>query len=212
MKLNKFDETIGIFPNALSKEFCKEVIKLFEHPDIQKHTAVGSTLGGLNNEAKNTLDINLMAHPRFTDFTDELAKVSNKNIEEYVWRWEDDKNNPKFNSNWLFGEGTYYPIWNLQKYKKGVGHYKGWHCESTAAEEVGTGSHHRVITTMFYLNDVEEGGETNFLYSGLKVKPKAGTFLCWPPPWPWVHSGSIPISNDKYIITTWLQGDWAKTL
>jgi len=212
MKLNNFNETIGIFPNALSKEFCKELIDLFERPDCIKHAVVGSTLGGANDNVKSTLDMDLMSYPQFNDFTKELAKVSNENIEKYIWSWENDKNNPQFNSNNLFGIGTYYPLWNIQKYKKNVGHYKGWHCESTAAEEVGTGSHYRVMTSMFYLNDVEIGGETNFLYSGLKVSPKAGTFLCWPPPWPWVHSGSIPISNDKYIVTTWLQGDWGKSL
>jgi len=206
-----FNETIGVFPNSLSREFCKEVIELFEQPDAQKHAEVGATLGGINYDYKNTLDINLMAHSQFSDFTGELARVSNKNIEEYVWRW-DDKNNPEYNSNWLFGDGTHYPIWNLQKYKKGVGHYKGWHCESMAGDAVDKGCHFRVMTTLFYLNDVDEGGETNFLYSKLKVKPKAGTHVCFPPSWPYVHSASIPISNDKYIVTTWLQGDWAKTV
>ena len=35
-------------------------------------------------------------------------------------------------------------------------------------------------------------------------KPKAGTLVMHPASWPYIHKGHMPISNDKYIITTWL--------
>jgi len=207
--LNKFDQTIGIYPGALTKEFCEKLIKLFEDPGVQRLASPGSTIGGENVEVKNSLDLDILGRPDFDDFTNELARVSNENIEKYIWQW-DNPDDFKFDSNLLFGaDGTHYPIWNVQKYAKGKGHYKGWHCESVAGARVKEGRHYRVMTSMFYLNDVEEGGETSFLYSGLKVVPKAGTFLCWPATWPWIHSGAVPTSNDKYIVTTWLQANWA---
>ena len=38
----------------------------------------------------------------------------------------------------------------------------------------------RVLTLFVYLNDVEDGGETNFPHLNLLVKPKAGTAVLWP--------------------------------
>ena len=63
---------------------------------------------------------------------------------------------------------------------------------------------------MWYLNDVHEGGTTDFLYSEHSIQPQAGRFLCWPAGFPWIHRGSMPISEDKYIITTWLQANWGQ--
>jgi hypothetical protein len=55
-----------------------------------------------------------------------------------------------------------------------------------------------------YLNDVEVGGETEFLYPKIKVKPKKGSLVIFPSAYPFVHRGNKPISSDKYIIATWL--------
>ena len=49
-----------------------------------------------------------------------------------------------------------------------------------------------------------EGGETELLYTGLKVKPKKGQLLIHPASYPFVHKGHTPISDSKYILTTWL--------
>ena len=35
-------------------------------------------------------------------------------------------------------------------------------------------------------------------------KPKQGSLLLFPATWTYPYSGSMPISNDKYIITGWL--------
>ena len=56
----------------------------------------------------------------------------------------------------------------------------------------------------FYLNTVEEGGETSFPNLEMKIKPKQGSVLCFPPLWMYPHLGEQPISNDKYIIGTYL--------
>ena len=38
----------------------------------------------------------------------------------------------------------------------------------------------RVLTVFMYLNDVEEGGATNFPYLGIKNEAKLGRILIWP--------------------------------
>jgi hypothetical protein len=59
----------------------------------------------------------------------------------------------------------------------------------------------RYLSFMFYLNDVDEGGET--IFTGLSIKPKTGRLLVFPPLWMYPHKGCIPISNEKYIMSTY---------
>ena len=68
----------------------------------------------------------------------------------------------------------------------------------------------RTWTTMLYLNDVEEGGETHFKHLKLKIKPKKGLLIAWNnlffngiPNYKTLHEALPPISGEKYIITKW---------
>jgi hypothetical protein len=48
-----------------------------------------------------------------------------------------------------------------------------------------------------HLNDISEGGETNFLYK--KVQPKTGKLVVFPSTWTSFHMG-LPAENNKYVI------------
>ena len=63
---------------------------------------------------------------------------------------------------------------------------------------------HRYLVFLWYLNDVQEGGETEFPALGLKIAPRTGRLLMFPPYWMYPHRGLQPISNDKYILSTYL--------
>ena len=76
--------------------------------------------------------------------------------------------------------------------------YHIFHCENTA-----WANRNRVLAWMIYLNDVEEGGETEWLYQQLKVKPKKNTAVIWPGSFTHIHRGNPPISGTKYILTGW---------
>ena len=60
-------------------------------------------------------------------------------------------------------------------------------------------------TWMLYLNTVQEGGETEFLYKSLRVQPKAGRFVLWPSGYTHTHRGNPPLNQDKYILTGWAE-------
>jgi len=152
---------------------------------------------GYDKATKDTTDFNLLDVPELQELTALVAEAANEKVDLYVQRY---RTTEEFNtSEYLFGKGTYYPVWQLQRYEKGVGHFKSFHTEGEYKE-----FSNRLFAVMFYLNDVEEGGETEFLHQGLFVKPTKGTFLVWPAPWPYVHRGHVPISDNKYILTTWL--------
>lgn len=95
----------------------------------------------------------------------------------------------------------------LQKTRKGGG-YSVWHYER------GNRDPQRCLAWMIYLNDVSDGGETEFLLQHKRVSPKAGTLLIWPADFTHVHRGNPPLSSTKYIATGWFnysnhhQEDW----
>jgi hypothetical protein len=62
-----------------------------------------------------------------------------------------------------------------------------------------------MMQAILYLNDVEEGGETEFLYFSKRVKPKQGTLLLFPASFTHTHRGNPPLSGTKYIMNTWLE-------
>ena len=62
----------------------------------------------------------------------------------------------------------------------------------------------RYLVFLWYLNDVTNGGETEFPDLGLKIAARAGRLLMFPPYWMFQHAGLPPRSNDKYIISTYM--------
>ena len=62
----------------------------------------------------------------------------------------------------------------------------------------------RALVFSIYLNDVEEGGETEFLHQSIRAKPVKGRCVIWPAAFPYVHRGNSPLSGEKYIMTSWL--------
>jgi hypothetical protein len=86
----------------------------------------------------------------------------------------------------------------IQKYDKSSGKYV-YH-DDFVTEPIH--NRYRVITYIWYLNTVEEGGHTEFFGSHL-IKPEEGKLLLFPSSWTFPHCGKVPISHDKYIITGW---------
>lgn len=68
----------------------------------------------------------------------------------------------------------------------------------------------RSITAMVYLNEVEEGGTTDFVHLGLSFEPKPGVLLVWNNARPdgepnpdTVHAGRPVVKGSKYVLTKW---------
>lgn len=68
----------------------------------------------------------------------------------------------------------------------------------------------RSWTAMAYLNDVEEGGETNFINAGVSIKPQEGSLVIWNNATPeglpnemTLHAGTPPVRGTKYVLTKW---------
>lgn len=87
----------------------------------------------------------------------------------------------------------------LQKTIPGGG-YHVWHCENSGHDGVARG-----LVTLLYLNDILDGGETEFLFLSKRIKPKKGRFLIFPAGFTHFHRGNPPLTKEKYIATSWIE-------
>jgi hypothetical protein len=78
--------------------------------------------------------------------------------------------------------------------------YHLWHYESDCVERSS-----RICAWSVFLNTVETGGETEFLYQQLRIPATQGTLAIWPAGFTHVHRGNPPLSGEKYLLTGWLE-------
>lgn len=93
---------------------------------------------------------------------------------------------------------------NLQWYAADAGGgYPYWHCE-LYPRDAGAETLHRHLLWTLYLNDGFEAGETEFLFQGRRVVPRAGSLLIAPTAFTHTHRGNRPSGGDKFIATSWI--------
>ena len=192
-------DTIGVYPNALRDSTCDRIIDLYKQGNSINQTYDGITSGGVNKSIKNSRDWQLMGCnlPGESECVDEVRSVFLHYLTEgYLGSFPNQRDVDK---SWMLSSPNFFELYQIQKYSVREGHYGAWHNES------GTFSmSRRIFAFLIYLNNVADGGETEFLYADLKVKPKKGTLLIHPAGFPYYHRGNMPISNDKYILISWM--------
>jgi len=198
MKVNLKDLVYTI-PNAISDDTCNHLI---EHHTKMCNRGLGIDVDRKDDvvgiDIKKSTDV-LYEHHGEPDVIKELNSIIKKHFIKYGYIFD----NENFSlSDQIFKQWprTNYNVFQIQKYDKGVGGYPAWHLD----KDYQPPFHNREYVYMFYLNDVEEGGETEFLYLNTKIKPVKGTLVFFPTNFPFVHRGNIPISDDKYIMTGWI--------
>ena len=183
-------EYLEEYENVLDKEFCDYIITNFLE---EKKKCDGVTSGGINKEVKNTKDFHLKHNNNeiWMQIDKKLYESLNECLAQYRNKYECFRIYEKMDDTGF----------QIQQYIKNEGFYIYHH------DFVANRKKYRLLTFLFYLNDVEEGGETEFFYGRYKVKPKAGKCVLFPASWTFPHCGIMPISNDKFIITGWLHND-----
>jgi len=186
------EKLIYLEKNSLPNELCKEIIEMFENDDSQYE---GVTAAGLNKDIKDSQDLVIPMNDKWSKIVEVLTKELHRNLNLYIKSLKTDlKDYAIFSKNFLY-ENSF----QIQRYQKNVGKYIYHHDHDIRFDQ----KDHRVITYLWYLNTVEEGGETE-LWKTIKVNPEEGKLLLFPASWTFPHSGLMPKSNDKYIITGWL--------
>lgn len=194
---------IYINSKSLDKDVCSEIMTAFDNnPNKQP----GHTLGGVNAQIKDTKDLSI---PQFSKEWEKIYGLLKEdlmfNVERYVNRLNDKEDlksihNHSTKTSVLLDLNTIvYETIQIQSYIKNQGRYI-YHND---ARIMGEDKSYRIITFLWYLNDVDVGGETVF-DGKYAIRPRAGTLVLFPSTWTYLHCGKMPISNDKYIMTGWL--------
>jgi len=185
--------------HSLSKEICEEIILLYESDLKNKYE--GTTGGGTNKEVKHTQDLVIPNDEIWSNIHNFLNRELRENVDDYI--------NGLNETNMISSTGEKYIAFHMlqtqvysyqiQRYVKGVGQYI-YHNDSSINYEK---REDRIITFLWYLNTIEEGGETE-LWGTTRIKPEQGKLLLFPACWTFPHCGRMPISDNKYIITGWV--------
>lgn len=175
----------------INENVCASLIEYFEK---SKNKHEGWCRSGesveemVDTSIKKSTDINVSPYcqdQEFIDYNKELEKV----VTEYTNIF------PELNTlqdRWGIVESV-----NIQKYNPGDGFF----VPHTERSNIETSKRHLVFMT--YLNDVFDGGETEWIYQNIRIQPRTGLTAIWPADWTYLHRGIPSNTETKYIITGW---------
>jgi len=172
--------------DALPGPVCDDIITRFENTrDEQYPGRIGQTVSE-DSSIKKTTDLVVSGKPHWKDVDRALFQSLGRAIVE-------------FREHFPYFKGPFKDMgYNVQRYLPGE--YYHWHIDG--------GSHQfsqRQLVALWYLNDVEgPGGETEFLYQDVAVRPERGKLALFPPFWTHEHRAATVQQGVKYIATTWV--------
>lgn len=202
MKVESTDDFIGIYNNVLDNDSCQLIIEHFHRVQEAKLTYNRQEVNSqIDKTFKDNQSYYLTGRQDFIGDETTITKTDS---------WIFDKFKQSLEICYKHYSDTYGILSTvaphavsgsvkIQQTKPSQG-YHVWHCEH-GCSKYGD----RLILGLLYLNDVEDGGETEFLYQSKRVKPEVGKLILCPSGFTHTHRGNPPLSGIKYIMTTWLE-------
>ena len=194
--------------NAIPKELCDRVIKMYEKSlHIERQ---GRTTGGIKLDTKRCKEIQMSDRGEDADDNHEWSILEEEvahHLAPVMAKYSEHLENVAFKNK---VEGAIDSVINylicstgflIQKYEEG-GFYK-WHHDDYAMRG------RRYFSIIIYLNTLseEDGGCTEFL-CGKKIRPECGKVMIAPATWTYLHRGcSVKNGASKYIITSFVGND-----
>ena len=184
---------IHVYPDVLPAERCREIIRRFE---ADKRRAPSSTdIEGESKGRSGTL-LDLGRYADWQDIATEVNRACMGPVLHYARHYGGLAGILKHEPVLLT-----FPL--LERIDPGQGF--NWHVDSGHA-----GNMDRLLALLLYLQDVEDGGQTQFAHQGAAVPPRAGALAIFPPYWTHLHRGDTPVSGSKYNITNFVVFDSEK--
>lgn len=173
--------------DALRDDTCEEMIERFEkHPEQQYEGRIGQNAVP-EPSVKRSIDLRISGRNDWLDIDRQLQQSLTHGLSLLAGL------HPFFSSNRLNDTG-----YNMQK--TSPGEFYQWHVDGGPGE-----FSKRQLVAIWYLNAApEQGGETEFFFQQLSVKPERGMLLLFPPFWTHLHRGNTVGTGTKYIATTWV--------
>jgi hypothetical protein len=176
---------IRTYDNALSADFCGKVVERFESDPSRQERNGGNIRSGLAESSWLEIDFSDLQEFNFRNMVVNCLK-------HYKSVYERDCGiRPPL------PDPTDLAPLIVKRYDPGGSDWFQPHFDSIA--EVAN----RYMVFLWYLNEVEVGGETEFVDLGISSTAETGKLLIFPPYWMYRHAGQRPISNPKYILSTY---------
>jgi hypothetical protein len=144
----------------------------------------------------NVLEYNQQLQLNLTDASKNSEEINNVHNHVISKVFEYKKQYYEFIDDRCFSEHHNFEKFQLQKFRSNED-YVAPHVEVKDYE-----SARRFLAFKFFLNTVEQGGETSF--SDFRVSPKQGSLLVFPPLWMFPYKEEISINCDKYVLNGYL--------
>lgn len=173
-------------PNALPAEICQEMIRRFELKKDQQYEGLIGQMQQKDQSIKRSTDLVVSGKEDWKDVDGILFRSLG-----FAMR--------VFREKYPYFKGPFKDMgYAIQR--TNPGEFYHWHIDG--------GSHEfsqRQLVAVWYLNDVPgPGGETEFLFQDVKIRPEQGKLILFPPFWTHEHRGATLQKGVKYIATTWV--------
>jgi len=206
-------KNILIIDNAVNSDWCDHLIKKYEDTPIEHYTARVGSIDGTDKEVVHLTKL-------YVAYANDSWDAEKGNMEKLML---DALTLYKMNLRYSIlscGLPTTDIEVELPTIKKYIPnsddmigphsdtYMRGWDKENKLKVWKGD----RFLNILFYLNDVEEGGETEFYFDDctVRVPPKKGRIVIFPPLWTHIHAGLAPKSGNKYICNGHLRASFTE--
>ncbi len=173
-------------PRALSTSLCQQMIERFENASLEQYQGRIGQLANKDVAVKKSTDLVVSGKPHWKDIDQALFRSLASALRE-------------FRETFTYFKGPFKDMgYAIQRTLPGE--YYHWHIDG--------GSHQfsqRQLVALWYLNTVVgPGGETQFLFQDVVLRPEQGTLVLFPPFWTHEHRGTVLQHGVKYVATTWV--------
>jgi len=180
---------IGIYEDVITKERCQEIIDKMENYMSMHPSEIGNGKEQFETGDIGRKDYQIFANKVMGGVFQDVSGVLDICVRAYADEFFVLKNIGALRSDEVKLQMT-----------PPRGGYHVWHSE----QGPGRAKEGRVLVWTVYLNDIPDGeGETEFLWQGVRIKPKLGTVCIFPAAFTHAHRGNPVYSCNKYIATGW---------
>jgi len=171
---------------ALEQETCTTMIRLFEDRPHQQYPGRIGPKENLEQSIKRSTDLRISGRRDWQEIDQKLRGSVCEALSLLSGL------HPFFKVNRLHDIG-----YNMQRTE--TGEYYHWHIDSGPGDFTK-----RQLVAIWYLNKISDGGETEFYFQKLRIRPEPGMLILFPPFWTHLHRGKTLRTGTKYIATTWI--------
>ena len=177
----ELNDLIRVYENSLSSDICDQLVSFFESK-TDEHEFIDN-----------------QGIPTFTQFNLTKNRQDKEEIHNYLIRtvFEYRDIYYEYVCKNVFPESHAFEEFRIKRYNVG-----GSERFDSHVDVQDYNSARRFLSFFWYLNDVEQGGET--VFNDIEIKPSKGKLVVFPPLWMFPHKGNPPISGTKYILSTYL--------